>query len=113
MIRTGRCVNFGNCTQADSKTKLKVPQGVDFVCPECSRALQPVAETFHGPNWQLVAAVFAGVIVIVGCYYWYKHRSTDGLTGGLLGRPLHVGVVTWPGYAGGIVANGGFNANKE
>ena len=23
---------------------------------------------------------------------------------GLLGRPLRVGVVTWPGYAGGIVA---------
>ncbi len=32
---------------------------------------------------------------------------------GLLGRPLRVGVVTWPGYAGGIVANNGFKSNKE
>jgi NitT/TauT family transport system substrate-binding protein len=32
---------------------------------------------------------------------------------GILGRPLRVGVVTWPGYCGGIVANGGFKPNKE
>ena len=32
---------------------------------------------------------------------------------GLLGRPLRVGVVTWPGYAGGIVANNGFKPNKQ
>jgi NitT/TauT family transport system substrate-binding protein len=39
-----------------------------------------------------------------------------GQTGGnqgLLGRPLRVGVVTWPGYAGGIVANNGFRPSKE
>jgi len=32
---------------------------------------------------------------------------------GLLGRPLRVGVVTWPGYAGGIVANNGFKPNED
>jgi NitT/TauT family transport system substrate-binding protein len=32
---------------------------------------------------------------------------------GLLGRPLRVGIVTWPGYCGGIVANNGFKPNKE
>ena len=32
---------------------------------------------------------------------------------GLLGRPLRVGIVTWPGYAGGIVANNGFKPNKQ
>jgi NitT/TauT family transport system substrate-binding protein len=32
---------------------------------------------------------------------------------GLLGRPLRVGVVTWPGYAGGIAANNGFRPNKD
>lgn len=31
----------------------------------------------------------------------------------LLGRPLRVGVVTWPGYAGGIVANNGFKPNAD
>jgi NitT/TauT family transport system substrate-binding protein len=33
--------------------------------------------------------------------------------GSLLGRPLRVGVVSWPGYAGGIMANNGFKPNKE
>jgi NitT/TauT family transport system substrate-binding protein len=28
-------------------------------------------------------------------------------------RPLKVGIVSWPGYAGGIVANGGFKPNKD
>jgi NitT/TauT family transport system substrate-binding protein len=32
---------------------------------------------------------------------------------GRLGRPLRVGIVTWPGYAGGIVANNGFKPNKD
>src|SRR5712691_7367658 len=32
---------------------------------------------------------------------------------GLLGRPLRVGVVTWPGYAGGIVANNGFKPTDD
>jgi NitT/TauT family transport system substrate-binding protein len=41
--------------------------------------------------------------------------SCTSLTGdgSLLGRPLKVGVVSWPGYAGGIVANNGFKPNKE
>jgi NitT/TauT family transport system substrate-binding protein len=32
---------------------------------------------------------------------------------GLLGRPLRVGIVTWPGFAGGIVANNGFEPNQD
>jgi len=39
--------------------------------------------------------------------------SSGGDDQGLLGRPLRVGVVTWPGYAGGIVANNGFKPNKQ
>jgi NitT/TauT family transport system substrate-binding protein len=31
----------------------------------------------------------------------------------LMGRPLRVGIVEWPGYAGGIVANNGFRANRD
>jgi len=33
--------------------------------------------------------------------------------GSKLGRPLRVGIVTWPGYAGGIVANNGFKPNTD
>src|SRR3972149_1352818 len=37
-----------------------------------------------------------------------------GLAGGArLARPIKVAIVTWGGYAGGIVANGGFAPNKE
>lgn len=32
---------------------------------------------------------------------------------GLLGRPLRVGIVAWPGYAGGLVANNGLRPNKD
>lgn len=35
-------------------------------------------------------------------------ESTPGL-----GRPIRVAIVTWGGYAGGIVANNGFKANKD
>ena len=33
--------------------------------------------------------------------------------GGRLNRPIRVAIVTWGGYAGGIVANGGFAPNRE
>lgn len=32
---------------------------------------------------------------------------------GALRRPLRVGIVAWPGYAGGLVANNGVDANKD
>jgi len=68
--------------------------------------------------------------VVFGAYHFYQAHSvpTGGVTTGpggvpktikvegdqgLLGRPLRVGVVTWPGYAGGITANNGFAPNKE
>lgn len=35
-------------------------------------------------------------------------ESTPGIN-----RPIKVGIVTWGGYAGGIVANNGFKANKD
>ena len=42
-------------------------------------------------------------------------KGGDTISGdqGILGRPLIVGVVTWPGYGGGIVANNGFKPNRE
>src|SRR5207302_3561012 len=59
-------------------------------------------------------ALFAFVVVLAaGGAWWWSHRVDDGECEGLLGRPLRVGVVTWPGYAGGIVANNGFKPNKD
>lgn len=64
------------------------------------------------------------LIVIIGVAVggWRLWRNmTGGGTGGttvsgdqgLLGRPLRVGVVYWPGYTGGIFANNGFKPNKD
>jgi NitT/TauT family transport system substrate-binding protein len=39
--------------------------------------------------------------------------SQPAAAGGRLNRPIRVGIVTWGGYAGGIVANGGFAPNRE
>jgi ABC-type amino acid transport substrate-binding protein len=53
------------------------------------------------------------VAVLVGT--WVVWRGTQGYRGdqGLLGRPLRVGIVSWPGYAGGLVANNGLRASKD
>src|ERR1700722_7144713 len=67
--------------------------------------LTPLAKTLIG---------VAGVAV-VGIAAWeiWGSGGTAPTCKGLLGRPLRVGVVTWPGYAGGIVANNGFKPNKD
>jgi len=39
--------------------------------------------------------------------------KTNGKTGVNLDRPIRVGIVTWGGYAGGVMANNGFDANQN
>jgi NitT/TauT family transport system substrate-binding protein len=59
------------------------------------------------------------VLLIAGWFVYKKYKGDPGSSGtvsgplGLLNRPLRIGVVTWPGYAGGIVANNGFKPNKS
>src|SRR5947209_8364410 len=69
--------------------------------------------------------VLGAVALVGGGFGLWKWRETKGTSPspvastiqspckGLLGRPLRVGVVTWPGYAGGIVANNGFKPNED
>lgn len=55
--------------------------------------------------------VYIGIVVfLIGT--WVIVRGNQA-SAGLLGRPLRVGIVSWPGYAGGIVANNGLRANKD
>ena len=80
-------------------------------------------------GWVTVAVIVA---LIGGAVWWQKSRrpateaapspgapaapttaSSDSSCTGILGRPLRVGIVTWPGYAGGIVANNGFKPNQD
>lgn len=65
---------------------------------------------------RLLALVAAGAMVTIS--WLSRGGGTDevvaaGADQGLLGRPLRVGVVSWPGYCGGIVANNGFKANRN
>ncbi len=66
------------------------------------------------------------ILVVGACFGAWKFltRTSGGALGigggttvsgdqGILGRPLRVGIVTWPGYCGGIVANNGFKPNKQ
>jgi NitT/TauT family transport system substrate-binding protein len=66
-------------------------------------------------GWLAIGGIVA---VVAGGYFLVKppqHNDPihDDSCQGLLGRPLRVAVVTWPGYAGGIVANNGFKPNKD
>src|SRR3989344_8640598 len=59
--------------------------------------------------WGLVV-----VVLIVGAIFWLNKSETQKPTSQVdIDRPLIVGVVSWPGYAGGIVANRGFKENAE
>lgn len=59
--------------------------------------------------------VFVGILVIIAAaVVVYVNQGTRGSLSRVdLDRPLIVGVVSWPGYVGGIVANGGFKENPE
>lgn len=37
--KSGKCSNFGNCSLADARTTIEVPNGQDFVCTECGKPL--------------------------------------------------------------------------
>jgi len=84
-----------------------------------------------GPGRLIILILIIG-IAIGGFKWWKGHNKAGGgdssgsansvgapppatVDGdqGILGRPLRVGIVTWPGYAGGLVANGGFKPNKQ
>ena len=55
----------------------------------------------------IVGSLFALAILWVA-YRLHKEGSFHTTAYGRLSRPLIVGLVSWPGYAGGIVANNGF-----
>ena len=45
--KSGKCSNFGNCSLADARTTIEVPNGQDFVCTECGK---PLLLTDPGPQ---------------------------------------------------------------
>jgi NitT/TauT family transport system substrate-binding protein len=49
------------------------------------------------------------VVPLIGYRVWTRPAANEGI----LGRPLHVGIVSWPGYASGLVANKTLRPNKD
>lgn len=75
---------------------------------EIARRRVPFRERFALRRWDVVIiAVVASLIVV-----WVCVRGNLPYEGRLR-RPLHVGIVAWPGYAGGLVANNGLRPNKD
>ena len=114
----GRCRNFGNCDNADKRVEIEVPESADFVCPICGRPLERIGSNKPGgTSNRLIAALAIILILLAGGYFAYKHLVSpidpSLVPGRQPGRPLRVGIVTWPGYAGGIVANNGFKPNQD
>jgi len=69
--------------------------------------LKDLKSRFALQRWDLVLVV---LIALIGARVWERGQVADE---GLLGRPLRVGIVSWPGYAGGLVANKGLRPSKD
>src|ERR1700733_14562952 len=72
--RTGKCINFGGCNKADSKEVMTIPDGTEFVCPECEKSLMPAGGGGKGGSGgggaklplKLILAAVVGLGVIGG-----------------------------------------------
>jgi ABC-type amino acid transport substrate-binding protein len=60
-------------------------------------------------HWRDAVCVGVVALLIWGWVCVRGRRASEGL----LGRPLRVGIVAWPGYAAGLVANNGLLPNKD
>lgn len=69
-VKRGQCINFGNCSKANSKEIIEVKVGEDFVCPQCGGSLVEVkTETFP---WWIVVVAAAVLLLVGGGYYGYR-----------------------------------------
>jgi hypothetical protein len=85
--RTGRCVNFGLCSKADSREIVPITGGEDFSCPECGR---PLTEAVGGGSGRsgggkgaggnkAIAIGALGLVLIAGTAYKFlsQHEETN------------------------------------
>jgi len=71
-MKPGICVNFGNCTKADNpdraKHPIQIPDGAEFVCPECRAPLTAVIR----PSILPILLIFALLVLCgIGGGAWY------------------------------------------
>lgn len=86
--RTGKCINFGLCSKADSREIIPIAGGGDFSCPECGKPLTEAAgaaapgrgSANSGGGKKAVAIGALGLALIAGTAYKYlsgPDKQTD------------------------------------
>src|ERR1022692_3614067 len=82
--RTGKCINFGLCSKADTREIISVAGGGDFSCPECGKPLTEAAggagsggKKSGGGGMKMVAAGALGVVLIAGAAYKFMATGKD------------------------------------
>ncbi|CAM3452686.1 hypothetical protein [Polaromonas hydrogenivorans] len=63
--KSGKCSNFGNCSLADARTTVEVPNGMDFVCTECGKSLLLTDPGPQGAGNSRALAVGALLLVLL------------------------------------------------
>lgn len=63
--KSGKCSNFGNCSLADARTTIEVPNGMDFVCTECGKPLLLMDPGPQGAGNSRALAVGALLLVLL------------------------------------------------
>ena len=63
--KAGKCSNFGNCSLADARTTIEVPNGQDFVCTECGKPLLLMDAGLQGGGNSKALAVGALLLVLL------------------------------------------------
>ena len=82
--RTGKCINFGLCSKADTREIIPIAGGGDFSCPECGKPLTEASGGAAGPGAKkppspvkMVAAGALGMLLIAGIAYKFLEPGKD------------------------------------
>ena len=82
--RTGKCINFGLCSKADTREIIPIAGGGDFSCPECGKPLTEAAGAAAGlgakkpaSGIKMAAAGALGMLLIAGGAYKFMVPAKD------------------------------------
>ncbi len=82
--RTGKCINFGLCSKADSRELIPVAGGGDFSCPECGKPLTDAAGSARGGGGgkgssgkKAIAIGALGLVLIAGTAYKFLSEPEE------------------------------------
>ncbi|MDD2676474.1 MAG: phosphate ABC transporter substrate-binding/OmpA family protein [Methylacidiphilaceae bacterium] len=78
--RRGLCQNYGNCpSRADTRQIIEIPEGKDFLCPDCGTPLVPEEEVLRRPRkrgkWKVFLFLLFLLLVATGAGLWLSFRG--------------------------------------